>query len=309
MVNNSIVTTKGKNIVLNRAWKATPDYTPATTYRVGINNDTPLITNTKLDYEIPISDGTVSDNGENTLTGSSGGDNSTNNTTIFKEGAGETDNTAQNLIANDTNATKTWTIADLAVAGSHVTAARPYAIWLYIKDSTTLTKFLSAGTCLQIRFRTNGDAANKYYGDSYTASQLSVGWNWITSNTVNVNDLSQGAGGAPSGVLDEFVINIITNNATDTFVAGDVVYDLLRQWGWADLVGNFVTGYPTFDYVNNQVSIRTFLSSLEANGFLINGLGLHNTDGTVLMHSGDTFTGESKSSTDEFAILIKDRIL
>ena len=40
------------------------------------------------------------------LTGSSGGDNSTDNTDTYKEGAGNVDVTSQNLIANDTSATK-----------------------------------------------------------------------------------------------------------------------------------------------------------------------------------------------------------
>ena len=56
----------------------------------------------------------TNDDGSNAFTGSSGGDNSTDNTSVFKEGGGNTDVTAQNLIANDTNADKIWVISDLS---------------------------------------------------------------------------------------------------------------------------------------------------------------------------------------------------
>ena len=190
-----------------------------------------------------------------------------------------------------------------------MTATEPFALWLYIKDATALAKFLTAGTCLEIQFRTNGDAANKYYEHTETVSNLIAGWTWVQSGTTAINALTQGAGGAPSGVLNELIIQITTNNATDTFVAGDVVYDLLRQWATADLSKIFVTNYPTFDYTDYEVTTRCFLDSSEANGFDVNGFGMINTDATVLLMSESTYTAESKSSTDCFAYICKDRVL
>ncbi len=309
MANGSVKGNDGKKIMLNRTFKSSPDYTIPSVFKVGILNGTPLVSDTDLDVAIPISDGTVCDNGDNQLTGSGGGDNTTDNSTTYKEGAGETDAKSQNLIANGTSATKTWTIADLDTNGNDAVGTQPYGLWLNIKDATTLAKFKTSGTAIEIKLRTNGDAADKKYYDVFTASDLAVGWTWLTSNKVNVEDMGTGGGGAPSGVLDEFIIEITTNNATDAFVAEDVMYDLLRQWATSDLTSTFVSGYPVFDYTSSEVTIRNFLSVTQANGFDINGHAIFNTDATALRDSEDTITAESKSSTDEFAFIAVDRLV
>ncbi len=309
MANGSIITDSGKKIILNRSYSSSPDYTVVSRFKVGISNDTPNIADTDLDVAIPITDGTVNDDGDNQLTGSDGGDNTTDNAVTYKPGAGVTDNKAQNLIANGTDATKTWTIANLAALGTVMTATEPFSLWVYIKDATAYAKLLSAGTALQIRFRTNGDAANLSYLYSRTAAQLSTGWNLVTSGTTAVNGLTEGAGGPPSGALNEFVIEMTTNNATDTFVAGDTIYDLLRQWAESDLFKNFVTGYPNITEASLNVEYRGFLTTTEANGYDLNGLGIFNTDGTAKMHSEDTHTAISKSNTEQITYIIKDRII
>ena len=53
-------------------------------FKVGIGTTTPTGTDTDLEIAIPILDGTTNDDGSNTLTGRSGGDTSTKNTSIFK---------------------------------------------------------------------------------------------------------------------------------------------------------------------------------------------------------------------------------
>ena len=63
------------------------------------------------------------------------------------------------------------------------------------------------------------------------------------------------------------------------------------------------------DETNNEVTIRCLINSVQANGFNINGFGIFNDDGTLLMHSEDTFTSVSKSSTDEIVFIIKDRLI
>lgn len=309
MTNISLKTQNGRKILLNRGYKSTPDYTVPSVFRVGINQTTPLITDTALDYIIPITNGTINDDGSNTMTGSDGADNSTDNTDTFKPGGGVTDVTAQNLIANDTSVTKVWTIADLDTSGSDAVGTKPYGLWLYIKDATALAKFVSAGTALSIKFRTNGDGATLYYEDAYEDGDLAVGWNWITSNTTNVEDLTEGAGGAPSGDLDEFVITITTNNATDEFAAGDVVYDMLRQWDTTDSWQLYVSGYPTLNETNMEATTRCYLEGTKANGFLIDSCSFENTDGTPLVSDMDKFDEDSKSDTDEFAFVAVDRII
>ncbi len=169
MANGSLINKTGKNIMLNRANTANGDlsatlYLAPTVFKIGINNETPALTDTDLDFAVPIENGTVCDNGDNELTGSSGGDNSTDNTDTFKEGAGEADVVSQNLIANNTSVTKIWTIADLSALGTNVTQTEPFALWLYIKDATALAKFKTSGTCLEVKL---GSAVGDYFSKTF----------------------------------------------------------------------------------------------------------------------------------------------
>jgi len=301
-VSVNLITTAGKNVVLNRAYKGTPDYLPPTKFKIGIDSSTPAVTDTDLDYAVPVEDGTTLDDGSNTMTGSDGGDNSTDNPTTYKIGGGNTDVTGQNLIANDTVVSKVWTIADLDTAGNDATAAQYIACWIYIKDTATYAKLKASGTCLEIRV---GSGASDYYAIEYTKADLAVGWNWVTSNTTLLNALTET--GTVAGDLDTFAIEIITEatggGTEETFVAGDVVFDLLRQWEATDLTQTFVTGYPTFDEVANTVTMRGFLGSTEANGFSITSTGLFNADSPDLLTDIDEFDEESKSDTDEFSFI------
>lgn len=305
MANGQLLTLSGKQIGINRIFKETPDYTAPYYFKVGIGTTTPSVADTDLVNIIPITNGTVNDDGSTNFTGTSGGDNSTDNTSTYKEGAGAADATAQNLIANGTNASKIWTLTPL---GSSVVGTKPFSLWLYIKDATALAKFKSSGTAFEVRFRTNGDGATLFYSQTTTAAELSTGWNYITSGTTNVNALTAGGGGAPSGTINEFVMIITTNLATDTFVAGDVVYDLLRQWAGSDLLKTFVSGYPILDEPNTNSTIRTILLTTEANGFPITEFGVFNNDGTPKNFSRSVFTAISKTSGVQIIFVEKDKI-
>jgi len=304
MVNGSIITDSGKKIILNRSYKASPDYTVPTKFKLGISNGTPNVGDTDLDDTIPITNGTVNDDGDNTLTGSSGGNNTTDNTTTYKIGGGVSDDTSQNLIANVSNATKIWTISNLASAGSNVTSSYFGGVWIYIKDATALAKFKTSGTALTLKL---GSDSSNYYSITRTAALLATGWNWVADHDTAVSGWTET--GTVAGNVDTYIIEIVTNNATDTFVAGDVLADLLRTWQVSDTVKTFETGYPAIDETNHEVEIRCAVSSTLANGFDLDGFCLVNTDGTVLMHSEDTITAESKSNTDQFTFIVKDRLI
>jgi hypothetical protein len=310
MVNNSIISKEGKNTALYRIFTgnsslSSTSYLAPSKFKIGINNSDLLITDTNLTYPVPVEAGTLCDSGANTFTGTAGGSNSTANTTTYKETTGSADVTAQNLIANGTSASKTWTKASLTNA---IVTTKPFALWLYIKDQTTLNKFLTAGTALEIRFRTTGDGATLYYSYTRTAAQLSLLWNWISSNTANVSTLTAGAGGPPSGTINEAVIIITTNNATDTFAAGDVIYDALRQWDYADTLFSFSSGYPTFDTSLVETNVRGYLSSVQALGFLIDGITTVNEDTTPKTMNLAKMEGDSKSNADEFAFIFVNNI-
>lgn len=308
MANDSIITNKGKNTILYRAYTQTgslssTQYNPIEKFQLGILNDTPDITDTSLTSPVPISNGTVNDDGDNQLTGSSGGDNTTDNTTTYKEGASAADNTAQNLIKNSSNATAVWTISDLSSAGTNIDTSKYCGLWLYIKDSTAYDKLLTSGTAVQVKL---GSDSSNYYSISFTASQLSNGWNWLTSSSIVSSWDETGTVGTP---VDTFIIEATTNNATDTLAAGDLVYDLLRTWTDADTKKDFVSGFPSIDFTNNEVTTRAYVTTLEASGYDINAMGFLNTDTTPLLLEEDVFTAESKSNTDEFTFIVKTRIL
>lgn len=270
-----------------------------TRFKVGIGTTAPSISDTALEIAIPIEDGTALDNGDNTLTGSSGGDNSTDNTTTFKEGAGLTDVTAQNLIANNTSVTKIWTIADLSSLGTNASETQPFGLWFFIKDATALAKLKTSGTALEIKI---GSDSSNYFSLTKTVADLAVGFNWITSNTVNVNALTET--GTVSGNIDTFIIEVTTNNATDTFVAGDVIYDLLRQWAAADLVKTIEASFPSYNSSVKEITSRMVLSLVQANGFDLTEILIENASSTGW--SRDTFTAFSKSDTEELRFKNKD---
>lgn len=303
MATGYVKTTDGKKSMLYRAYTengslSSTQYLPPTQFKVGINNGTPSISSTDIDNAIPILNGTVNDDCNTTFTGSNGGTTTTNNTTVYKEGGGVTDNTAQNLLTTGSNVTKTWTKTTL---DNNFTATRYAGFWLYIKDSTALAKFLTSGTALEVRFRS--DASN-YYAKTWTAADLAVGWNWLPTGIINTLT----ATGTP-GTLDEFMIQITTNNAADAFVAGDVVLDLVRTWQFSDTVQDFVAGYPALDYTKMEATMRCYLPTTVANGFDISGVGIVNEDTTRLLMSEATTTSESKSALDEFVYIFKERIL
>ncbi len=304
MATGSTITNLGIDIIMDRLITAVPTLSTISQFQVGVGTTTPAVADTALEIAVPIDNGTVNDNGDNTLTGSSGGDNTTDNTTTFKQGAGLSDATAQNLIANSSNATKIWTISDLSSLGNNITQTLPFGLWIFILDQTALDKFITSGTALEIKL---GSDSSNYFSLTKTAANLTTGFNWITSNTVNVEDLTET--GTVSGNVDTFIIEITTNNATDTFVAGDVVYDLLRTWAPSDLVKNMESGFPSDDTTAKEVTSRMVLLSTEANGFPITELGVFNTDGTIQIYSHDVITSRDKIDTVEIRFVQIDRFI
>jgi hypothetical protein len=306
MANSSTKTTEGKKVYLYRANTATASmsatqYLNSDRYRLGVGNATSTVNTTALTSSIPIDNGTVLSAGTQTMTGSAGGDNSTDNTTTYKVGAGLTDAKSQNLIANGTSASKTWTVAALS---TNATATSFIGHWLYIKDATALAKFKTSGTCVEMRV---GSDTSNYYSLTWTAASLAVGWNWLSSAEAALNSYTMT--GTVSGNIDTLVYIITTNNSTDTFVAGDVLFDLLRQWTITEAKLAYVSGFPSLNMTNLEATTRMLVSSTQAVGYDINGLVLQNRDTSPLTTDAHTFTAESKSSTDEFVFIAVDRIL
>lgn len=71
---------------------------------------------------------------------------------------------------------------------------------------------------------------------------------------------------------------------------------------------SFVTGYPSLDVTNFQSTIRTLLTSTDANSNTLTEFGLFNTDGTPLMFSRSTYTGIAKTTSIEVTYIQKDKL-
>ncbi len=69
----------------------------------------------------------------------------------------------------------------------------------------------------------------------------------------------------------------------------------------------FVSGYPTIDETNLEVTIRAYLNSLEANGNNLTEFGIFNTDGSPLMLSHSVFTSITKNNTVEISFIEKEK--
>ena len=299
MANAVVKTTNGKKVILHRSY--TPNaslsstlYTEPKWALFGTDQATSNVSDTDLTRVIPVYNGTVIFNCSAAFTGSSGGDNSTNNTSIFKEGAGQIDATAQNLIANGTNVNKIWTREPTTANWVGTSFA---GFWLYIKDSATLAKMVS------VTLRAGADSSN-YWSKQWLNAVLTTGWNWLTTGVLNTNTPT----GTVTGTLDYAAIVIVTNNSADTFVAGDVAVDLLRQWTETDTLVAFDATYPQFDYTGLTVTRQVTLNSAMANGFNISGFGNDNNDTTKLLTDSNSFGADSKGSTDEFIYVLVDRV-
>jgi len=97
-------------------------------------------------------------------------------------------------------------------------------------------------------------------------------------------------------VVSEFGIGTgtTTPSASDTGLTTPVA-----AWSGGNDYKAFVSGYPTFDTVNNEVTIRGYVASTEANGSVLTETGLVNTDGTPILFSHDVHTAISKTSSVE----------
>jgi len=50
MATGGVITNSGKNVMLNRTYKSSPDYTIPSKFRVGIGTTTPVVADTGLEF-------------------------------------------------------------------------------------------------------------------------------------------------------------------------------------------------------------------------------------------------------------------
>lgn len=296
-----IKTRNGAKIYLYRTWTKNNDlsqdeFTPEDKFAVGKDDSEPNVSDNDLQIRVPITEGTVNDNGANELTGELGGDNTTDNTEIFKPGALQDDNTAQNLNCNDTDEIKSWFI-DLSNDGNIIDDEKIAGLWLYFNNNV-----LEDITDIQIRV---GSDNSNYYYYNVDVGNMQHGWNWIVLGVVSELDEE----GSVSGDIDYFNIRITTENASDIWDEEDVVYDLLRTYTEEDTFSQYVDGYPMINFENLEVTKQGYLTTTDAVGFNLDSYGDFNNDKDRKMGSKANFPSRSKTQIDEIILTVKERII
>jgi len=288
----SIITNTGKQIMLDRTYTETPTKTAPKYFKVGSGQATAVASASSMTNPVPIS-GTDSIDDCETADWTDSADMTTAlNSTTYKIGS------------NSLNLTKDATASATASTYKTTTSinftSQEFSMWLYILDSAALAK-LATSACLTIRL---GSDASNYWQWTKDKSALAVGWNLIDGLTTS-NGTETGS--ATLTAMDYTYIGLTATGSAIVWSAGDILMDDLKAVAADDYLKAF-----TSTTINNsalEVEIRSNLSSLEANGYLLNGFGVVNNDSTKLLFSLDDFTAESKSNTDEFIFITKDKLL
>lgn len=290
MTNGSIITNNGKKIILDRTFNSSPTLTVPSTYKIGINNSTPSVSDTDIVRPFPIdSTEQVQDCDDYTEFASGTDTTLTQNTTNLVQGTGSI-----SMAKSGTSGT-VMSMSDTIASPLDFTSKD---LWVYIKI-TDVTDLVSSGTAITIRY---GSDSSNYYYYNIDVSSLSNGGNWIVFNTTTAT----GTTSSPTITACDYIyIAFNTDLAADTIAADRVLIDDFKLASSNDYVGSYVSGYPIYDFVTRQVTVRALLNSVQGNGANLNAFGLYNTDGTPLMFYEMTHTDTSKDNTDEFAYLIK----
>lgn len=296
MSSGNVITQSGKQIIIDRAFSGTVSYSVPSQVKFGIDSATPVSSDTDLDNVIPISNGTIIGDCSEKFDALFSGTMSTTNTTVYKEGAGTTDNVSQNLFTSGTNTTSQWYSGTINTAGVNT---NKFGCWLYILNSATLNMLDSSGTATRIFI--GSDTTNYYHFDK-TATQLSTGWNWLSSGT-QITALSMS--GSVSGTLSTFGLFMYRGSGTTEWGSGSVVVDLFRQWSSTDELLDYDTGYPTVNTTTLVAEHRITLPTTSANGFDLDSMGNFNSDTTPKISGKSVFTSESKSTTDRFIFVVQ----
>lgn len=293
MVNNSIITNNGKNILLRRGYTEGSGISQPLYFKVGRGQADVTVNDTDLTTPVPFYGVDTIDSCEATgwtLSGDALAETVNSNSGQYKEGAA-----CLNL---GKTATTTTLVGYSKFEAVFDFTAKECYIWFYINDTTSLdiTK--------AVRFIFGTDETNCYYTD-YARSGLSNGWNYLKITQTTSSIL-----GTPLVTSCSFIaLEIYTITAVTTITAGNIRMDFVHLATSDDYLKTFNATYPSFNEINKEVTIRCTLEAAEAPGQLINGFGLFNNDSTKKLHSIDKFTAVSKGAADVISFIVVDRIL
>lgn len=289
----SIKTNNGRKIIVNRAYKSSPDYTCISQFKIGENNGAVTVTSTSIDEPIPIQNTESVDDCDATTGWTPGTDSAVSlNTTTKKQGTGSLSLAKSGTTGTSMNAVKTTTSRDFT--------SKDLRLWIYI---AALSDLVSTGTAVSIRFGSDG---SNYYQFNIPIGDLVAGWNQVIKQSTDA-DSTTGTPTITACDYTEIIANV--DLAADTIAADRFMVDEIILASSTDYFKNFDATYPTIDETNMEAQFRATVASTQGNGHTINAIGLFNTDGTPLMGSVDLFTAETKDSTDEFVFVLRERII
>lgn len=285
----------GKNMV-DRLTSDSPTRSIFEKWKVGVGTTEADTTDSDLETAIPITGTESVDSCDAANWSDSAGVTSSLNNTTYKEGSGALNITKDGAGTTDINVYKTTTSRDFT--------SKELSLWIYIVDATTLA-YLATTDCLTIRFGSN---SSNYYQWTKDASDFSTGWNLIQGLDTDNEDSTTGT--PTITACDYTYIGLTTVLGSNTWSAGDVILDDVKLASSDDYIISEVSGYPTTDLPNYEITHRGFLSSTMANGYPLTEAGVFNTDSTPLLGVRGTFNSVSKTTTDELVIIsvIKTRL-
>ena len=289
----SLKTTNGKKIILNRAYKASPDYTALSKFKVGYTTSTLTVASNDLTNPLPIQTTESVDDCDATTGWSAGTDSAVAlNNSSYKQGTGSLSIAKSGTAGTVCSISKTTTSRDFTSKNLHC--------WIYI---TALSDLVASGTAISIRF---GSDNSNYYQFDIAIGSLSAGWNFIKKAST---DASSTTGTPAIAACDYFAILFNTDLAADTIAANRLLLDDIYVASSDDYLKDFDATYPTLNETVMEAQIRCTLTSTQCNGHSVDSIGLFNADASRLMGSVDVMTAETKDSTDEFIFVIRERIL
>lgn len=275
------VTNSGHQISLNRTFKSTPDYTPASVFKVGIGTTEVTTIQTDLETPIPITGQETVDDCETADWTDSTDMTTSLNSTDFRIDSNSLNLTKDGTTSVDVSTSKTTTSIDFN--------DKNLEVFIFVDDQTTLDLFATTD-CLTIRF---GSDSSNYYQWTKDKADFSVGWNYFSFNDDNEDSTT---GTPDNNNMNYTFIQLTTTAIGDTWIAGKVAMDDWRVASSGDYTKIFVTGYPILDETNLQATIRTLVLSNEGNQHDLTEYGLFNTDLTPLMFSRAVHNAISKDS-------------
>lgn len=173
-------------------------------------------------------------------------------------------------------------------------------IWLFVY---TQSESFSEITDYQVRLGSN--IGSDYYEYTSSITNLSDGWNAVKFSVSDANVVGSPDPTSITGI--EVVVN--TENASDTISSRSFIFDDVKVVNENDFFKQFVNNFPVVSTTQNEVTSRARIRSTEAVGFNISRAGIYNDDQESKLLNYVEFPAESKSDSDEFNLIWRDRVL